>query len=241
MSIIDDETKLTSLSNRTNNDQLDSDDDSEPPVDKGNMNINSDNESALLNGPGKSNDMVVDDEEESGGGTSYETAGSSAASQCDKPSPFKGTLADKNYSQYESPKPNFSDSRGSRGRKRINMRRRLSSSSSSSSSSGTSSSSSTSSDTSLDSDDDSKSSLDSSSPSTSIENWRKKNLSSRRNKNQCVTNKIPESGTDEKETEQDPKDKPEDIDKINKKDEDIDKNNRYASTSTTSGKKKKKK
>merc|ERR1711994_430970 len=36
MSIIDDETKVTPLPARINNDQLDSDDDSEPPVDTGN-------------------------------------------------------------------------------------------------------------------------------------------------------------------------------------------------------------
>jgi hypothetical protein len=241
MSIIDDETKLSTVSTRKQNDQLDSDDDSEPPVVETNMKINSDKESALLKKSDKSSDMIVDDEEDSGGGTSYETAGSSAASQCDKPSPFKGTLAEKNGSRCEGNTSNLSLSRGSRGRKRINIRHRLSSSSSSTSSSRTSLSSSTSSATSLDSDDDSKSSVDNSSPSTSLESWRKKNLSSRCKKNQTVKIEKPESVSDQKEMEQEQNENHGEISKKDRKDEDSEINNGKASTSTTPGKKKKKK
>merc|ERR1711997_1144730 len=114
-----------------------------------------------------------DDDSAGGGSTSYETASSSVASQSEKPFPFKGTLApDNNGMRYESSSTsNFSYNSACRGRKRINLRPRISSSSSSS----------------LDSDDDSKSSPNNSSPSVTLKEWRKKSLlNSSENKNQVI-------------------------------------------------------
>ena len=175
MSIIDEETNEAIKASKTHCASLDSDDDSEPVVTE--LKVNTNEESAMDSKSDRICDMVVDDDDEDSGGggtTSYETAGSSAASQCDKPSPFKGTKALENYSKHESSSSDIGTSNGARGRKRMNLRSRLSSSSSSSSSRTASSSASSSS--SLDSDDDSKSSVNSSGTSVPSESWRKKNL-----------------------------------------------------------------
>merc|ERR1711878_159444 len=99
MSIIDDEAKEALQASKKLDGSLDSDDDSEP-IEK-DVKEDVDQELAVLPISDQACDMVVDNDDDSGGGgtTSYETAGSSTGSQCDKRSPFKGTKEVENCSK----------------------------------------------------------------------------------------------------------------------------------------------
>ena len=241
MSIIDEETKEAAKESRKIDQSLDSDDDSEPVITE--MKVNSDEEATMLLKSHKACDMIVDDDDEDsngGGTTSYETAGSSAGSQCDRPPPFRGTKSVENCSKQDSSSSDVGVSNSSRGRKRMNLRSRISSTSSSGSTETSSSSGSSSS--SLDSDDDSKSSLNSSGPSVGTESWRKKNLLHELRKAKKATSAVNDSTFVEGQEGIDLESKKGESSKKYKQNHDnTEPNDENASSSTAPGRKKKKK
>ena len=88
------------------------------------MKVNSDEDSTMLLKSDKACGMIVDDDDEDsngGGTTSYETAGSSVGSQCDRPPPFRGTKSVENCSKQDSSSSDVGVSNCSRGRKRMKM------------------------------------------------------------------------------------------------------------------------